>query len=118
MPPAHCGNAPSLRIAAQLREQTVRCHNALTIRARRVPSRSEILDQVATIAAETLDWRGELKEDSKLIDDLGLDSLRALSLVIEIENSLRIRLTPDDEAGLVTVGDLLTAIENHLGREA
>ena len=117
MPPAHCGNALSLRIATQPREQTARCHNAFTIRARRVPSRPEILDQIATIAAETLDWRGELQEDSRLIDDLGLDSLRALSLVIEIENRMRIRLTPDDEAGLVTVGDLLTTIENHLDRE-
>lgn len=79
-------------------------------------SRSETLDQIAAIAAETLDWHGELREESKLVDDLGLDSLRSLALVIEIENRLRIRLTPDDEAGLVTVGDLLRVIESHAGR--
>lgn len=78
-------------------------------------SRSETLDQLALIAAETLDWHGELHEESKLVDDLGLDSLRALAFVIEIENRLRIRLTPDDEAGLVTVGDLLRVIESRVG---
>lgn len=77
-------------------------------------SRSEILDQIAAAAAETLDWHGELNEEAKLVDDLGLDSLRALTLIVEIENRLRIRLTPDDEAGLVTVGDLLRAIENRI----
>lgn len=77
-------------------------------------SRSEILDQIAAAAAETLDWHGELTEEAKLVDDLGLDSLRALTLIVEIENRLRIRLTPDDEAGLVTVGDLLRAIENRI----
>lgn len=79
-----------------------------------MPSRSEILDQIRAIATETLDWRGDLRESSRLIDDLGLDSLRALSLLVEIENRLRIRLTPEDEAGLATVGDLLTAIELRL----
>ena len=49
-----------------------------------------------------------------LVDDLGLDSLRALTSLVEIENRLHIRLTPDDEAGLVTVGDLLTVIEKRL----
>jgi len=76
-----------------------------------VTPRSEILDQISAIAADALDWHGELREESRLIDDLGLDSLRALTLVVEVENRLRLRLTPDDEAGLVTVGDLLDAIE-------
>lgn len=81
-------------------------------------SRAEILDQIAAIAAETLDWRGELSEDSRLVEDLGLDSLRALTLVVEIENRLQIRLTPDDEAGLATVGDLLRVIEGYLEPDA
>lgn len=80
-------------------------------------SRSEILDQIKAIAADALDWHGELNEKSRLIDDLSLDSLRALTLVIEIENRLRIRLTPEDEAGLVTIGDLLNVIGSHLDRE-
>jgi acyl carrier protein len=79
-----------------------------------VPTRPEILQHITAIAARALDWRGEVSESSNLVEDLGLDSLRALTLMIEIENHLEIRLTPEDEAGLVTVGDLLTVIENRL----
>ncbi len=80
-------------------------------------SRSEILDQIRVIATDALDWRGELEETSQLVNDLGLDSLRTLAFIVEIENRLQICLTPDDEAGLVTVADLLTAIEGHLDRD-
>ena len=79
-------------------------------------TRSEILAEITAVAAETLDWRGEVTESTELVEDLGLDSLRVLSLVIEIENRLRIRLAAEDEAGLVTVGDLLTVIERRLAQ--
>lgn len=77
-------------------------------------SRHEILDQVTAIARDTLDWHGTIVEETRLLEDLGLDSVRALTLLIEIENRLKIRLTPDDEAEILTVGDLLTAIERRL----
>lgn len=77
-------------------------------------TRLQLLDDLRAIAADTLDWHGPLEESSALTEDLGLDSLRALGLLIEIENRLRVRLTPEDEAGLVTVGDLLTVIQARL----
>ena len=92
-----------------------RCHNALTDPPpTKVRTRSQILDEIQTIAADALDWHGTISEASNLVEDLGLDSLRALTLVIEIENRLRIRLAPEDETGLVTVGDLLTVVEKRL----
>lgn len=81
-------------------------------------TRTQLLEDLQTIAADTLGWRGSLDESSQLVEDLGLDSLRALSLLVAVENRLRVRLTPADEAGLVTVGDLLTAIEGRLGEPA
>ena len=93
------------------------CHNAFpSPRVVQVRTRSQILDEIQTIVADTLDWRGTISETSNLVQDLGLDSLRALTLVIEIENRLRIRLAPEDEAALVTVGDLLTVIERRLAQ--
>lgn len=80
-------------------------------------TRAQILEEIQTIAVDTLDWRGTVRETSILVEDLGLDSLRALTLIIEVENRLRIRLAPEDEAGLVTVGDLLTVIERRLTQE-
>jgi acyl carrier protein len=81
-------------------------------------TRPQLLADLRTIAADTLDWHGELDEASRLVADLRLDSLRALSLLIEVENRLRVRITPEDEAGLVTVGDLLTVLESRLGDSA
>jgi len=75
-----------------------------------VHTRSQILAEIATIAAETLNWRGDLDEGTELVADLSLDSLRALSLLIELENRLEISLQPEDEEGLVTVGDLISAV--------
>lgn len=81
-------------------------------------SRTQILEEIRSIAAQALDWQGPLDESSRLVEDLALDSLRTLTLVIEVENRLRIRLEPEDERGLVTVGDLLTVIERRLAATA
>jgi acyl carrier protein len=45
-----------------------------------------------------------------LVETLGLDSVKQLTLVIEIEDRFRIRLDDQDEASLATVGDLLDVI--------
>jgi acyl carrier protein len=76
-----------------------------------VRTRSQILEEIQAVAAETLDWRGELSTETRLVEDLDLDSLRALTLVIEIENRLRVRIEPEDETGLDTIGDLLDVVE-------
>lgn len=55
--------------------------------------------------------RAELRSDSELVGDLGIDSPKALQLVIELEDALGIEI--DDEAlgRLVTVGDVLAEVE-------
>ncbi len=73
-------------------------------------TRAEILRQIEALAAAKLDWRGELSESSRLAEDLALDSLRAMSLIIEIENHFRISLEPTDEEGVETVGDLVSIV--------
>jgi acyl carrier protein len=79
-----------------------------------VRTRLQLLDDLRAVAADTLDWHGPLDEGSRLVEDLELDSLRALTLLIEVENRLRIRIDPADEALLATVGDLLTVIQRRL----
>ena len=76
----------------------------------KVRTRSQILEEIQAIAVETLDWHGELSSTTRLVEDLELDSLRALKLVIEIENRLRVRIEPEDETGLDTIGDLLDVV--------
>jgi acyl carrier protein len=45
-----------------------------------------------------------------LVEDLGLDSLKRLILVVEVENHFRVCLDGEAEAEIVTVGDLIRVI--------
>ncbi len=68
---------------------------------------AEILDGIAGVARRHLGWEGSLRPEHHLVEDLGLDSLKLLTLAVEVENHFRVRL--DDQA-IVTVGDLVAAI--------
>ena len=46
-----------------------------------------------------------------LVEDLELDSLKLLTLAVEIENHFRICLDEEDEAAIETVADLVHTIE-------
>jgi len=70
----------------------------------------EILVGIAEVARMHLEWHGELRPELRLVEDLELDSLRSLTLAVEVENRFRICLDPDAETQLVTVADLVAAI--------
>ncbi len=72
----------------------------------------EILDRVGELAREHVGWRGDLDPTMRLVEDLELDSLKALTLAVEVENLFRIRLASEIEARIVTVGDLVDAIRS------
>lgn len=76
-------------------------------------SEDEILEGIAQVAHRQLAWRGPLEPGMRLLEELELDSLRRLALAVEIENKFRICLD-DEEADLVTVGDLVKAIARQL----
>ena len=75
---------------------------------------AEILDQLAEIARQKLDYGGELTVESRLIEDLELDSIRLLTLAMEVEDHFRICLDEDDEEGIVTVADLVAVVRDKL----
>ena len=58
--------------------------------------------------------RGEISPRSELVGDLGIDSPRALAMLVEIEDRLGLEI--DDEAveRLNTVADVLRAIDEWL----
>lgn len=74
-------------------------------------SDDEILGQVRRLARERLALTVDVRPESRLIEDLGLDSLRLQALAIEVENHFRICLEPEDEEAIQTVADLVSAIE-------
>ena len=79
-------------------------------------TRTEILAGVAEVARLHLGHAEPLEERQRLIEDLGLDSLRRLVLAAEVENRFRVALGPEDEARIATVGDLATVVAEKLRR--
>jgi len=50
----------------------------------------------------------------RLVEDLRLDSLRLLTLAIEVEDRFQVALDEQDEAAIETVGDLVAAVGRKL----
>ncbi len=64
---------------------------------------------IAEVARVHLGWGGRLETHLRLVEDLGLDSIKQLTLAAEVENHFRVCLdVAEDE--VVTVGDLVAAI--------
>lgn len=61
----------------------------------------EILSDVCRVPAE------QLKPDSRLIQDLDLDSMLALELLMSLEERLGTDITEAESAQMITVGDVL-----------
>ncbi len=74
----------------------------------------EILAAIAALVREKLDWQGALRADQRLVEDLGLDSLRRLTLAVEVENRFRVRLDPEEEGSIETVAQLVAAVRRKL----
>lgn len=79
---------------------------------------ARILHGIASVARDHLKWYGEIHREQRLVEVLKLDSLRMLTLVVEIENHFRIMLDEVDESGIETVGNLVDAIGRQLESQA
>jgi acyl carrier protein len=74
-----------------------------------------ILEGIAEVVRQRLDWKGPLTMDMRLVEDLRLDSVRLLTLAAEVENRFRVLLDEADEAGIQTVADLVAVVRRKLG---
>jgi acyl carrier protein len=70
----------------------------------------DVMASLADIARSKLGWHGPLTRETRLVDGLALDSLRQLTLVVEVEDRFRVCLDERDEAAVETVGDLVDLI--------
>ncbi len=77
-----------------------------------------VLDEIRRIVSQELEWSGPVEPVHHLMRDLQLDSLGLTVLAVELENRFRIRLTMEDSAGVVSVGDLMRLVASRLPDEA
>ena len=75
---------------------------------------AEILAAIEEVARSHVGWSGTLHRDMRLVEDLELDSLKALTLAVEVENRFQICLDPEIEAEIVTLGDLVEAVRSSM----
>ena len=75
---------------------------------------AEIEAGIAAVAREHLGFCGEFDPRLRLVEDLGFDSLKLLTLAAEVENHFRVTLEPDEEAGITTLGDLVALLQAKL----
>jgi acyl carrier protein len=78
-------------------------------------SEAEILDRLRELVRSELGWRGPVEPESTLAGDLGLDSVKLLTLVVELENAFRVVIEPDEGAAPpVRVAEVVALIARRL----
>lgn len=69
-------------------------------------------DKVKEIVAEILDIEvSEIKDEAKIIDDLGADSIAVMEIVMELEDEYDVEVPTEDILNLVTVADIVKYVE-------
>jgi len=69
-----------------------------------------------TIIAEHLGLSMDaLTPSARLQCDLGCDSLDVIELLMGLEDALEVAFSPEEDAAVTTVGDLLDLAERHAG---
>jgi acyl carrier protein len=78
----------------------------------------DVLAGIAAVAREHLGYTGPLEPGMHLVEDLELDSIRRLTLAMEVENRFRVCLDEEDDLAVETVGDLVRAVSVKLAAAA
>ena len=81
-------------------------------------NRDEIYKVVQNILQEHCEIRKDIRVDSKLGEDLGLESLGFLTLALELENYYQLILEEEPENPPRTVLELIELVEKRLEAEA
>ena len=72
-----------------------------------------VFDDVRDVVVEQLSVAPDaVKLDSKIIEDLGADSLDVVELVMALEEKFEVEIPDSDAETLITINDVVTYIEN------
>ena len=70
----------------------------------------QALDVIAQVAKKD---RATLKPEQELTADLGIDSPKGLQLLMELEEKLKLEISDEEAARMLTVGDVVTFVGAH-----
>lgn len=72
-----------------------------------------MLEEIKDLLVEAANVdRNKIEESSSLKDDLGIDSLDAVEIVLEIETRFDIKVSDEEIAKLNTVKDIIDLVES------
>lgn len=78
-------------------------------------SSEEIFEKVKGVIVEQLGVaEGNITMKASFIDDLGADSLDIVELIMALEEEFDIEIPDSDEEKVVTVGDVVEYIKDHV----
>ena len=75
---------------------------------------AEILEDIRDVARIHLKVERDIGMDTLLVETLGLDSLRMITLVAELENRFHVCFESGDEIGLTSIGQLVAVLRRRL----
>ena len=71
-----------------------------------------MLDQIKPLIAEALNLdEAEITLEATLKDDLGIDSLDAVELIMELEDAFDVKIEDAEAQAFVTIGDIVKLLE-------
>lgn len=83
-----------------------------------IHTRDSLLTRIADILQEQFDVEpGSITLDSRLREDLDIDSIDAVNLMIELKSITRKKITLENFHQVKTIGDLIDAILAFLSQE-
>ena len=79
---------------------------------------SEVAEKIIEIIAEKLDKsKDEIGADKSFQNDLGADSLDTVELMMDIEDEFDLSVPEEEAQKLVTVGDAIKYVEDHIAKK-
>ena len=83
-----------------------------------VETREQVFENVCRILAKQLEIEPEdIHEETRVVDDLGADSLDIVELIMTLEERYNIIITNDQAAELPTIGRIVDFIVNYFAKK-
>lgn len=74
----------------------------------------DVVEEIRRIAARELDLGQAIAPESRLLEDLALDSVGLTVVAVGLEDRFRVKLSEEDSEGIRTVADLARLVSRRM----